>query len=64
MVLTVLLECKSGTASANTESNGANKKLVCTCEFDVRSVLHGQISLAAVNHIHVFHEAMNACKNH
>ena len=31
-------------------------------EFDVRSVLHGQASLAAVNQICVFHEAMNGCK--
>ena len=32
-------------------------------EFDVRSVLHGQVSLAAVNQICVNHEAMNGCKN-
>ena len=32
-------------------------------EFDVRSVLHGQVSLAAVNQIYDFHEAMNCCKN-
>ena len=32
-------------------------------EFDVRSVLHGQVSLAAVNQFYVFHEAMNGCKN-
>ena len=32
-------------------------------EFDVRSVLHGQVSLAAVNQILVNHEAMNGCKN-
>ena len=32
-------------------------------EFNIRSVLHGQVSLAAVNHIYVFHEAMNGCKN-
>ena len=32
-------------------------------EFDVRSVLHGQVSLAAVNQICVIHEAMNGCKN-
>ena len=32
-------------------------------EFDVRCVLHGQLSLSAVNQIHVFHEAMNGCKN-
>ena len=31
-------------------------------EFDVRSVLHGQVSLAAVNQICVIHEAMNGCK--
>ena len=31
-------------------------------EFDVRSVLHGQVILAAVNRIYVFHEAMNGCK--
>ena len=30
-------------------------------EFDVRSILHGQVSLAAVNQICVFHEAMNVC---
>ena len=34
-------------------------------EFDVRSVLHGQVSLAAVNQMFVIHEAMklNGCKN-
>ena len=32
-------------------------------EFDVRSVLHGQVSLAAVNQIYAIHEAMNGCKN-
>ena len=32
-------------------------------EFDVQSVLHGHVSLAAVNHImFFFHEAMNSCK--
>ena len=24
--------------------------------------LHGQMNLVAVNHIYVFHEAMNGCK--
>ena len=33
------------------------------CHFDVRSVLHGHISLAAVNHIGVIYEAINGCKN-
>ena len=32
-------------------------------EFDVRSILHGQVSLAAVNQICVIHEAMNGCKD-
>ena len=32
-------------------------------EFDVRSVLHGQVSLAVVNQICVIHEAMDGCKN-
>ena len=32
-------------------------------EFDVRSVLHGQVSLAVVNQINVVHEAMNGWKN-
>ena len=32
-------------------------------EFDVRRVLHGRVSLAAVNKICVIHEAMNGCKN-
>ena len=31
-------------------------------EFDVQSVLHGQVSLAAVNQICVVHEAINDCK--
>ena len=29
-------------------------------EFDVRSLMHGQVSLAAINLIDVIHEAMNA----
>ena len=32
-------------------------------EFDVGSVLHRQVSLAAVNQIYVIHEAMKGCKN-
>ena len=31
-------------------------------EFDVQSVLHGKVSLAAVNQICAIHEAMNSCK--
>ena len=32
-------------------------------EFDVQSILHGQVSLAAVKQICVIHEAMKGCKN-
>ena len=32
-------------------------------KFDVRNILHGQVSSAAVNHICVIHEAMNSYKN-
>ena len=31
-------------------------------EFDVRSVLHGQVTLGAANQINVIHEAMDGCK--
>ena len=31
-------------------------------EFDVRGVLHGQVSFSAVYQICVFHEGMNGCK--
>ena len=34
-----------------------------TNEFDVQRVLHGQVSLVAVNRICVIHEAMNGCKS-
>ena len=36
--------------------------LLLANEFDVGSVLHGQVSLAAVNQICAIHEAMNGCK--
>ena len=52
------------------------RSLFCTCdsvgtapvsllanEFVVRSVLHGQVSLAAVNQLCVIHEVMNGFKN-
>ena len=32
-------------------------------EFDIQSILHGQVSLAAVNNIYIFHEIMSVCKN-
>ena len=31
-------------------------------EFDARSILHGQVSLAAFNQICVIHDAVNGCK--
>ena len=37
--------------------------LLLANEFDVRSVLHGQMILAAVNQFCVIHEAMNSSKN-
>ena len=37
--------------------------LLLANKFDVRSVFHRQVSLAAVNQIWVIHEAMNCCKN-
>ena len=40
-----------------------NHNTSVTSKFDVRSILHGQVSLAAINQIYVFHEAMNCCKN-
>ena len=40
-----------------------NTSITLANEFDVPSVLHGQVRLAAVNQICVIHEAMNGCKN-
>ena len=34
-----------------------------TNEFNVQSVLHGQVRMAAVNQICVMHETMNSCEN-
>ena len=36
--------------------------LLLANEFDIRSILHEHVSLAAVNHSNVFHEVMNGCK--
>ena len=55
VVLHVKLRC--GSLSIITPVSLLAKKL------DVRSILHGQVSLAAVNQICVIHEAMNGCKN-
>ena len=55
LALHILIRCGS-LSTTTTVSLLAN-------EFDVRSLLHGQVSLAAVNHIYVFHEVMNGFKN-
>ena len=39
-----------------------NTSAILANEFDVRSALHGQVSLAAVNQFCVVHEAMNRYK--
>ena len=58
-------------------ANGVNKKLVLHVRLKCGSLsitkqvpslanefeLHGQVSLAAVKQIYVFHGAMNGCKN-
>ena len=34
------------------------------CHFwPMKCLLHGQVRLSAVNHIYIFHEVMNGCKN-
>ena len=40
-----------------------NTSVTLANEFNVRSVLHRQVSLAAVNQIDVIHEDMYGCKN-
>ena len=45
------------------DSGVAHCKSHLVNEFDVGSVLHQHVSLAAVNHTCVIHEAMNGCKN-
>ena len=39
-----------------------NTSITSSNEFKLRSILHGQVSLAAVNQICVVHEAVNGCK--
>ena len=55
LVLQVLLRC--GLQSITTPVS------LLANEFDVRYVLDGQVSLAAVNQIYVIHETMNGSKN-
>ena len=54
LVLHVLLQC--GSLSITTPVS------LLANELDVQSVMHRQVSLAAVNQICVIHEAMNRCK--
>ena len=79
IVLTVLLECKTEKWNSQCEGANkwlvlhvrfrcaslsiATPVSLLANEIDVRSVLHGQVSLAAVNQIYVIHETMNGCKN-
>ena len=51
--------CHSGVAGCQITTSVSH----LASEFDVRSVLHVQVSLAAVNLICVIHESMNVCKN-
>ena len=60
LVLHMQLRCGS---LAITSGSDIYRSLLLANEFDVWSVLHGQVSLAAVNRIGVIHEAMNGCKN-
>ena len=68
-------QCKHGQPMEQTQRFVLHVRLRCGClsittqvsllanEFDVQSLLHGHVRLAAVNQIYVFHEAMNGCKN-
>ena len=52
--------CDSGVARCHSQLTQVS---LLANELDVRSVLRGQVRLAAFNHICVIHEAMNGCKN-
>ena len=54
LVLHVRLRCGSLSITA--------PRSILANEFDVRSILHGQMSLAAVNQVCVIHEGMNSTK--
>ena len=51
--------CNSGVARCQSQHSVS----LLVTEFDVQSILHGPVSLAAVNQIYVIHEAMEGCKN-
>ena len=38
------------------------QKMLTLYVFDVQSILQGKVSVAAVNHIYVFHGVMNRCE--
>ena len=75
-MVTVLSECKTEKRFRNSQLERGDWHVRLGCgslsittpvsllanEFDVRSVLHGQVSLAAVNQICAIYEAMNGCK--
>ena len=54
--LALLMQLRCGSLSITTSVS------LLANELDVRSVLHGQVGLAAANHICVIHEAMNGSK--
>ena len=55
------LFCTSDSGVARCQSQHHAVSLLAN-EFDVRSILHGQVRLTAVNQICVIHEAMNGFK--
>ena len=55
----LLCTCDSGVARCQSQKPMS----LLTNAFDVRSILHGRVSLTAVNQIRVAHEAMNGSKN-
>ena len=59
LVLHMQIRC----CSVSIKAPGGHSTSILVNEFDVRSVLHGQVSLTAVNHFYVFHEGMNGSKN-
>ena len=47
-----------------TRCQSQHQKTLLANELDVQRVSHQQVSLAAVNHICIIHEAVNACKKY
>ena len=58
----LLCTCHSSVASVARSLSITVPVSLLANEFDVRSALHGHMSLAAVNQCCVIHEALNCCK--